>query len=47
MLPSYATGPVIVWNYGGGTLTLDIPGYTSGDTPDATAALKAAFGTGP
>ena len=41
-----ATGPVIVWNYGGGTLTLDIPGYTSGDTPDATAAFKAAFGTG-
>jgi len=41
-----ATGPVIVWNYGGGTLTLDIPNYTSGDTPDATAAFKAAFGTG-
>ena len=41
-----ATGPVIVWNYGGGTLTLDIPNYTNGDTPDATAAFKAAFGTG-
>jgi hypothetical protein len=39
-----ATGPVIFWNYGGGTLQLDIPNYTSGDTPAATAAFKAAFG---
>jgi glycosyl hydrolase family 26 len=41
-----ASGPVIVWNYGGGTLTLDIPNYTNGDTPNATAAFKAAFSTG-
>ncbi len=40
---SYATGPVIFWNYGGGTLPLDIPNYTSGGTPDATAAFRAAF----
>jgi Glycosyl hydrolase family 26 len=40
-----ATGPAIFWNYGGGTLQLDIPNYTSGDTPDATAAFKAGFGT--
>ena len=39
-----ATGPAIFWNYGGGTLPLDIPNYTSGDAPDATAAFKAAFG---
>jgi hypothetical protein len=42
---AYATGPVIFWNYGGGTLTLDIPGYTTGDTPNATAVFKSAFGT--
>ena len=41
-----ATGPAIFWNYGGGTLPLDIPNYTNGDTPDATAAFKAAFGLG-
>ena len=41
-----ATGPVIFWNYGDGTLPLDIPNYTNGDTPNATAAFKAAFGTG-
>jgi hypothetical protein len=41
-----ATGPVIFWNYGEGTLPLDIPNYTNGDTPNATAACKAAFGTG-
>jgi hypothetical protein len=40
-----ATGPAIFWNYGGGTLTLDIPDYTANDSPDATAAFKAAFGT--
>ena len=39
-----ATGPAIFWNYGGGTLPLDIPNYSTGDTPDATAAFKAAFG---
>jgi hypothetical protein len=38
-----ATGPAIFWNSGGGTLTLSIPNYTSDDTPDATAAFKAAF----
>jgi hypothetical protein len=41
-----ATGPAIFWNYGGGTLTLDIPDYTADDSPDATAAFKAAFGDG-
>jgi hypothetical protein len=41
-----ATGPAIFWNYGGGTLPLDIPNYTTGDTPDATAAFQAAFGGG-
>jgi hypothetical protein len=41
-----ASGPVIYWNYGGGTLPLDIPNYTSGNTPNATAAFKAAFGIG-
>ena len=41
-----ATGPAIFWNYGGGTLPLDIPNYTTGDTPNATAAFKAAFSTG-
>lgn len=40
-----ATGPAIFWNYGGGTLQLDIPNYTSGGTPNATAVFKAAFGT--
>ena len=41
-----ATGPAIFWNSGGGTLTLDIPNYTNGATPNATAAFKTAFGTG-
>jgi hypothetical protein len=41
-----ATGPAIFWNYGGGTLTLDIPDYTADDSPDATAAFKVAFGVG-
>ena len=41
-----ATGPAIFWNYGDGTLPLDIPNYTNGDTPNATAAFKAAFGVG-
>ena len=40
-----ATGPAIFWNYADGNLQLDIPSYTSGDTPKATAAFKAAFGT--
>jgi hypothetical protein len=38
-----ATGPAIFWNFGSGTLPLDIPNYTSGSTPNATAAFKAAF----
>jgi hypothetical protein len=38
-----ATGPAIYWNYANGTLPLDIPNYTSGGTPSATAAFKAAF----
>jgi len=38
------TGPAIFWNYGGGTLTLDIPNDgSSGDTPDATTAFKSLF----
>jgi hypothetical protein len=41
-----ATGPAIFWNFGDGTLPLDIPNYTNADTPDATAAFKAAFSTG-
>lgn len=40
-----ATGPAIFWNSGDGTMPLDIPGYTNGDTPSATEAFKAAFGT--
>jgi hypothetical protein len=39
------TGPEIFWNSGDGTLPLNIPNYTSEDTPAATAAFKAAFGT--
>ncbi len=45
-----ATGPAIFWNEGSssgdGTLKLDIPNYTSGNTPAATAAFKAAFSAG-
>jgi hypothetical protein len=41
-----ATGPVIYWNYPGGTLPLDIPNYTNGNTPNATAVFKAAFSAG-
>jgi hypothetical protein len=41
-----ATGPAIFWNFGEGTLPLDIPNYTDGGTPDATAAFKAAFSAG-
>jgi hypothetical protein len=41
-----ATGPAIYWNYSGGTLPLDIPNYTSGGTPNASAAFKAAFASG-
>jgi Glycosyl hydrolase family 26 len=43
---AHATGPSIFWNYGGGTLQLDIPNYTNGDAPDATAVFKSAFSTG-
>jgi hypothetical protein len=39
------TGPAIFWNYSGGTMPLDIPNYTNGGTPHATAAFKSAFGT--
>jgi hypothetical protein len=39
-----ATGPALFWNYGHGNLPLDIPNYTNGNTPNATAAFKAAFG---
>jgi hypothetical protein len=44
-IKAHATGPEIFWNYGDGTLALDIPNYTSGGTPNATAAFKAAFGS--
>ena len=40
-----ATGPTLFWNSGNGTLPLDIPNETNGNTPNATAAFKAAFGT--
>jgi hypothetical protein len=40
-----ATGPALFWNSGDGTLPLDIPNYTNGNIPNATAAFKAAFGT--
>jgi hypothetical protein len=44
------TGPAIFWNQGSsdgtGTLKLDIPNYTNGGTPNATAAFKAAFSSG-
>jgi Glycosyl hydrolase family 26 len=41
-----ATGPVILWNSGDGTLPLNIPGYTTSATPNATAAFQAAFSAG-
>jgi Glycosyl hydrolase family 26 len=40
-----ATGPELFWNSAGGTLPLDIPNETNGNTPNATAAFKAAFAT--
>jgi hypothetical protein len=40
-----ATGPAIFWNYADGNLQLNVPKYTSGPTPKATDAFKAAFGT--
>ncbi|MGH3244764.1 MAG: glycoside hydrolase family 26 protein [Trebonia sp.] len=39
-----ATGAAIFWNSGNGTLPLNIPNYTSENTPNATAAFKTAFG---
>jgi Glycosyl hydrolase family 26 len=45
-IKAHATGPAIFWNFGDGTLPLNIPGYTSGDTPDATAVFKSAFAAG-
>ena len=41
-----ATGPAIFWNYSDETLQLGITNYTSGNTPNATAAPKTAFSTG-
>ena len=41
-----ASGPAIFWNYGGGTLPLNIPNYTSGDTSAATAVFRSAFSAG-
>lgn len=43
-LKANATGPQIFWNFGEGNLPLDIPNYTNGPSPQATAAFKAAFG---
>ena len=43
-IKTYASGPALFWNYGGGTLQLDIPNYTNGGTPNATAVFKSAFG---
>jgi hypothetical protein len=40
------TGPELFWNSGNGTLPLDIPNYTKGSTPAATAAFKTAFSVG-
>jgi Glycosyl hydrolase family 26 len=42
-IKSNASGPVLFWNYAGGTLPLDIPNYTNGDTPNATAIFQSAF----
>jgi hypothetical protein len=39
-------GPAIFWNFGEGNLPLDIPSYTNGGTPNATAAFKTAFSAG-
>ena len=44
-IKKYATGPAIFWNDSGATLQLDIPNYTRGQTPAATAAFKTAFST--
>jgi hypothetical protein len=43
-IKAYDTGPELFWNYGDGTLPLDIPNYTSGGTPNASAAFLTAFG---
>ena len=43
-LKANATGPQIFWNFGEGNLPLDIPNYTNGPSPQASAAFKAAFG---
>jgi hypothetical protein len=40
-----ATGPAIFWNSGDGTMTLNVPNYTNGGTPNASAAFKTAFDT--
>ena len=44
-IKTYASGPALFWNYGGGTLQLNIPNYTNGGTPNASAIFKAAFGS--
>jgi Glycosyl hydrolase family 26 len=45
-IKTYISGPAIYWNTNGGTLALDIPNYTTGNTPNATAVFKAAFANG-
>jgi Glycosyl hydrolase family 26 len=45
-IKAHATGPAVFWNDNSdGNLALGIANYTTGDTPAATAAFKAAFGS--
>jgi hypothetical protein len=41
-----ATGPAVFWNYTAGSIPLDIPSDSNGQSPAATAAFKTAFSTG-
>jgi hypothetical protein len=45
-IKSNASGPVLFWNYAGGTLPLDIPNDTNGGTPNATAIFRTALSGG-
>jgi hypothetical protein len=43
-MKTYLTGPAVFWNYGGGTLTLDIPNDdNTGDAPAASATFQSLF----
>jgi hypothetical protein len=45
-IKAHDTGPAVFWNDNSdGNLALGIANYTTGDTPAATAAFKAAFGS--